>query len=268
MKSSKKIVGIVLACLVLVTGVFAGGKKESSGLTITPGTLTIGMEIGYPPMEYYDTNGTTPIGFDVQLGKALADKLGLKVKYVDTAWDGIFAGVSTGKYDAIMSSVTITDARLEAYNFTTPYIQNAQAIVVLKGSGIKAQRLEDLAGYKVAYQAETNSDDIMTDLAAGGLKFEALEYDKVINCFDELRLGRTDVIVTDSVVAYFYAAQGDTFEIIWEGMGDQLGICIKKGNNAFTTAIQGALDELFADGTVQKISQNVFGRDLVSSVRK
>jgi polar amino acid transport system substrate-binding protein len=270
MKRIAKIAGLILAGMVLAQGVFAGGgKQESGGLTITKGTLSIGMEIGYPPMEYKDVDGVTPIGFDVQLGKALADKLGLQVKYLDTAWDGIFAGVNTGKYDVIISAVTITEARLEAFNFSTPYIQNAQAIVLLKGSTITARSLEELGGLKVAYQEETTSDDIMTELADGGLKFEPLEYDQVINAFNDLRLGRADVVVCDSVVAYFYAAQPDNpYEIVWEGAGETLGICMKKGNDALTTAIQGALDELYADGTIQGLSQTIFGRDLVSSVRK
>ncbi|WP_041611369.1 substrate-binding periplasmic protein [Treponema primitia] len=269
MKKLINIAGLVLAGLVLVQGAFAGGKQQTEGLTIKSGTLLVGMEIGYPPMEYFDTNGTTPIGFDVQLSKALAEKLGLKIEYVDTAWDGIFAGVNTGKYDLIMSSVTITEERLKAFNFSKPYIQNAQAIVLLRGSPVQPRSLEELKGLRVAYQAETTSDDIMTEMAEGGLQFTALEYDKVINAFDELRLGRADAIVCDSVVAYFYTAQpGNNFQIVWEGSGEELGICLKKGNTALTTAVQGALDQLYADGTIQKISQNVFGSDLVSSVHK
>jgi polar amino acid transport system substrate-binding protein len=218
------------------------------------------MEIGYPPMEYFDTDGKTPIGFDVQLAKALADKLGLQVNYVDTAWDGIFAGVDTRKYDVIMSSVTITDARLENFNFSKPYIKNAQALVLLKGSNVTARTPEQLGGLGVAYQAETASDDYMADLAAKGLKFTPYEYDKVMNCFDELRNHRVDVVICDSVVAYFYTAQKDApFEIVWEGEGEILGICLKKGNTTLTAAVDKALDELFADGTVARISQNIFG---------
>jgi polar amino acid transport system substrate-binding protein len=122
---------IVLGVLVLGGMVFAGGSRDSGGLTLEKGVLTIGMEIGYPPMEYLDTDGKTPIGFDVSMAKALAEKLGLKYKFVDTAWDGIFAGVDTDKYDCIISSVTFTDERLAAHNFTRPYIGNSQAMVLL-----------------------------------------------------------------------------------------------------------------------------------------
>jgi polar amino acid transport system substrate-binding protein len=263
----------VLACVVMVLmscNKSQGGKAAGAGTgTITNGVLSVGMEIGYPPMEYYDIDGVTPIGFDVQLAKALADKLGLQVKYIDTAWDGIFAGVDTGKYDVIMSSVTITEARLKNFNFTKPYIQNAQALVLLRGSNVTARNPTELGGLGVAYQAETASDDYMADLAEKGLKFTPYEYDKVMNCFDDLRLGRVDAVLCDSVVAYFYTAQSDApFEIVWEGEGELLGICLKKGNAALTTAVDQALDELFADGTVARISRNVFGStSVVDSAR-
>jgi len=98
----------------------------------TTGTLMVGCEIGYPPMEYYDNDGTTPIGFDIDVGKAIADLLGLKYTVVNTAWDGIFAGVERGDYDCIMSSVSITPERQQVYLFTDPYVANALCIVTKK----------------------------------------------------------------------------------------------------------------------------------------
>jgi polar amino acid transport system substrate-binding protein len=220
-------------------------------------------------MEYYGSDGTTPVGFDVSMANAIAAKLGLKVKFVDTAWDGIFAGVDTGKYDCIISSVTITDARLAAHNFTKPYVGNAQAIVLLKGSSLNVKRPEDFAGLGVAYQAETTSDIYMAKLADEGLRFTPYEYDKVMNCFDELRLGRVDAIICDSLVAVDYIAPADSpFEIVWQGPAEEVfGICLKKGNDALTAAIDNALDELFADGTMLKISREVFNMDMVSAAR-
>ncbi|MDR3341207.1 MAG: ABC transporter substrate-binding protein [Treponema sp.] len=274
----KKMTGMALAALVLVSGVFAGGNRDkpqqpstrADGITtITPGVLTIGIEIGYPPMEYFDMDGTTPIGFDVEMANALGAKLGFTVKFVDTAWDGIFAGVNTGKYDLIISAVTITDERLRAFNFTKSYIANTQALVLSKNSGITAKNPEELGGLDVAYQAETASDVYMTTLAGQGLEFTPREYDKVLNCFDELKLGRVSAVVCDSVVAFYYAAQTNSpFDIVWQGEADEkLGICFKKGNDPLTAAVDKALDELFADGTMVTISKKIFGRDLVTSVR-
>ncbi|MDR0786221.1 MAG: ABC transporter substrate-binding protein [Treponema sp.] len=243
---------------------------QSAIPTIQPGVLIVGMEIGYPPMEYLDIDGKTPLGFDVEMGKIIAERLGLKIEYVDTAWDGIFAGVDTGKYDCIMSAVTVTPERLANYNFTKPYIGNAQALVLLKNTEITAKSPDELGGLEVAYQAETTTDIYMTKLAEDGLKFTPREYDKVLNCFDELRIGRVDAIVCDSLVAFDYIAPEDSpFEIVWQGTADEtFGICLKKGNDALTAAIDKTLDSMFADGTMLKISQDVFKMDMVSAARE
>jgi polar amino acid transport system substrate-binding protein len=265
----KKVILAVLAILLAGGILFAGGSKQGSGgLTIKPGVLMVGMEIGYPPMEYLDSNGN-PVGFDVEMAGLIAEKLGLKLELVDTAWDGIFAGVDTGKYDCIMSSVTITDERLAAHNFSRPYIGNAMSMVLLKGSKITAKNPQELSGLGVAYQAETTADFYMARLASEGLKFTPYEYDKVINCFDELKLGRVDAIVVDSLVAVDYIAPADTpFEIVWQGPADEkFGICLKKGNDALTSAINKALDELFAEGVMHKLSQKIFKLDMVSAAQ-
>jgi len=259
-------VAILLVCGVLFT---ACSKKDAGGLTLRPGILSVGVEIGYPPMEYMAEDGNTPIGFDISMGKAIADKLGMEVQFIDTAWDGIFAGVETNRYDCVISSVTITDARLEVYNFSVPYIQNTLAIVLRKGSPLKISSPMDLAGLGVAYQAGTTSQFYMDDLVENeGLKFTAYEYDKVMNCFTEMELGRVDVIMTDLLVAYEYIARpNSSFEIVWQGGEEQFGICIKKGNDELTEAIDDALNELFGDGTMLGISREIFGMDLVSAVR-
>jgi polar amino acid transport system substrate-binding protein len=263
----KKVVAFMLFITIII--LVSGCSKESGGLTLKKGVLSIGMEIGYPPMEYMAADGKTPIGFDVSMGKAIAEKMGLKPEFIDTAWDGIFAGVDTKKYDCIMSSVTINPQRLAVHNFSKPYIQNTLAIVLPKGSKLNVRTPDDLAGLAVAYQEETTSDDYMSELADKGLKFRAMEYDKVMYCFDELKLGRVDVIITDLLVAYEYIAQaGSPFEIVWQGGEEEFGICMKKGNDALTVAVNKALDELFTEGTMKKISNEIFGMDLVSAVRK
>jgi polar amino acid transport system substrate-binding protein len=246
------------------------GAADGAFSTIKSGVLTVGMEIGYPPMEYYDTDGKTPIGFDVELSKALAAKLGLTFEYVDTAWDGIFAGVDTDKYDCIISSVTYTPERAALFNFTKPYVANSQLLVVRQDSKVKPKSLDEVVGLRLTYQAETTSDTLATNwIAESGAKVEVFEYDKVMNCFDELSLDRVDVILVDSVVAAEYLSKpGNPYEIVAEVSNDEvLAICLKKGNEALTAALNQALDELFNEGVLQKISQDVFGTDVVSSVR-
>jgi polar amino acid transport system substrate-binding protein len=268
----KKIAAGVLAALVSVSAVFAGGGKQQAGggLTGKAGVLSIGMEIGYPPMEYYGPDGKTPIGFDVELGKAIGEKLGLKVEFIDTAWDGIFAGVDKGDYDCIISSVTYTEERAANYNFTKPYVANSQLLVVRKDAAVKPRSLDEVPGLRLTYQAETTSDTLATEwIAKTGAKVEVFEYDKVMNCFDELNLNRVDVILVDSVVAAEYLARPDNpYEMSAEVSNDEvLAICLKKGNQALTDALNQALDSLWEDGTLKRISQSVFGADVVSSVR-
>jgi polar amino acid transport system substrate-binding protein len=245
-------------------------SASGSGLTLKEGVFSVGMEIGYPPMEYFDTDGKTPIGFDVELAQALAAKLGLEFEYVDTAWDGIFAGVDTSKYDCIISSVTYTVERAASFNFTKPYVANSQLLVVRNDSAVKPKSMEEVVGLRLTYQAETTSDTLATEwIASTGTRVDVYEYDKVMNCFDELTLNRVDVILVDSVVAAEYLSRpGNPFLITAEVSNDEvLAICLKKGNNALTDALNKALDELYADGTLQRISQDVFGTDVVSSVR-
>ena len=267
---NKVIVIMILAALIIAGSAYAGGGRDSGGLTLRQGVLSIGMEIGYPPMEYYAEDGKTPIGFDVDMGKAIAEKMGLRPNFVDTGWDGIFAGVDANKYDCIISAVTINPPRLAAHNFSKPYLANTLAMVLLKGSSIAARSPEDCTGLDVAFQSETTSDSYMQDLADEGLKFTPRKYEKVMYCFDELKLGRVDVILTDLPVANDYVlAANSPFEIVWVSPEpEEFGICMKKGKNDLTAAINKALDELYAEGTLQKISQAHFGADLVSQAWK
>ena len=266
-KSILAFVAILAVGLILCTGC----QRRSTGLTISPGVLMIGMEIGYPPMEYFAEDGRTPIGFDVEMGKAIAAKLGLTPEFVDTSWDGIFAAVDTSRFDAIMSSVTITPERMNAHNFSKPYIANTLAMVLLKDSNVTARSPQECAGLDVSYQSDTTADFYMQRLAREtGLSYIPRGYEKVMNCFDELKLGRVDVIVTDLLVAYDYIAPaGSPFEIVWRSPEPEVfGICMKKGNDALTKAVDKALEELFNDGTMLKISTDIFGMDLVTEARQ
>ena len=223
--------------------------------TIKEGTLMVGVEIGYPPMEYFDTDGATPIGFDVEVANALADYLGLDLELVDTSWDGIFAGVDTGKYDCIISCVSITDERKEQFNLTKPYVSNHTVLIVPNDSEIDS--MEALNGHSTAVQAETTADDYMKEHSAE-LGVELFQYDKVINCFDDLKTGRTDSVFTDSVVAAYYLGdEASNYKTVWENDElEPIGICLKKGNDGLTQAIDDALDALSADGTLGTIAEN------------
>jgi len=261
-ENMKRSVLVLIAVLAASMVIFGGCQKKHDGLTIKAGVLQIGMEIGYPPMEYFGPDGTTPMGFDVDMGKAIAEKLGLRAEFVNVAWDGIFAGVTTNRYDCIMSSVTITEARQNAHNFSHPYIVNTLALVLLKNSTVTARSPEELEGLNVAFQFDTTADFYMQDLGEEtGLRYFPRGYEKVMSCFDELILGRVDVIITDLPVALDYVnMENSPFEIVWENPEPEIfGICMKKGNDDLTDAINNALEELFEEGVMQAISMEHLG---------
>ena len=264
----KKVISLLLVAAMLVSTLVGCGKKEASGLTIVDGKLSIGMEVGYPPFEYYLEDGVTPTGFDVRLGTALSEKLGMEVEFVDTAWDGILTGLDTDKYDVVISALSYTEERAAKYEFTAPYIGNAQAMVIKKDSGVTATVPEECAGLGVAYQAETVSDIYMTSLLDGGMEFTPFEYDKVMNCFDDLASGRCDVVICDKLVATDYVAGEDSeFELVWTGeTNETFAIAAKQGNTELVAALDEALAELFADGTMVEISNEFFGMDVVSDL--
>lgn len=239
-------------------------------MTLKEGELQIGVNIAYPPFEYYDKDGKTPLGFDMDLGRAVAEKLGLKADIIDVAWEGIFAGLDTDKYDCIISAVTITDERTAHYEFSKPYIGNGQSIIIKKGTSVSVTKPEELAGLRVGYLTESTSDVFMTKLADGGLKFDAEEYDDEMNAFADLKNERCDAVVSDALVAVDYVNKPDSpYQVVWQGPAQEFfGICLKKGNTKLAQAVDKALDDLFADGTVKKLSEKNFGEDIVSSLRK
>jgi len=242
-------------------------KPKQGGLTIEDGILSAGVEIGYPPMEYYDSDGVTLTGFDIELTKALAEKLGLHVKYIDTSWEGILPGLAAGRYD-IAVNITILGERQKRYNFTKPYIDSSMTIVTLKDSLLKIESPEDILNRRAGYQGDTTAQYFTERLRERGLTFSSFSYDKIINCFGDLKLGRLDLIVVDNIAAFDYAGKENSpFKVVWQGPSDEyIGICLKKGNDALTAALDKALDELFADGVLAEISQKFFRRDLVSSL--
>jgi polar amino acid transport system substrate-binding protein len=179
------------------------------------------------------------------------------------------AGLDSGKYD-IAVNITILPERQERYNFTKPYIDSAITIAALKGSSIKLEKPEDIEGFIIAYQSDTTAHYFTEKLRESGVHFKPFSYDKILNCFDDLKIGRLDLVAADTIVAYDYAGkENSSFEVIWQGPSDEfIGICLKKGNDALTNALNNALDELYEDGTLPRISQHIFNRDLVSSIRQ
>ncbi|MCR4821444.1 MAG: ABC transporter substrate-binding protein [Treponema sp.] len=265
----KKIIAIALSATVLFSFASCSKKAEKGEFTIEKNVLKIGTEIGYPPFEYFGDDGKTPLGFDIDLGKAIASKLSLQTQFVDTAWDGIFAGLDTDRYDVIMSAVTITPERLEHYDFTQAYIGNGQSIILRKDSNLVINEPKDLQGLKVGYQSQCSSDFYINKKAAeDGFTFQGSGYDKVMNAYDDLRLGRIDALVSDYLVAVSYlTAENSEFKEVWTGTADEyFAVCVKKGNTALLDKVNEALSQIKESGQMKELYLSTFKKDLTSSI--
>lgn len=230
---------------------------------ISDGVLSVGVEIGYPPFEFYAEDGVTPVGFDVDIATAIAETLGLKVNFVDTAWDGIFQGIGVN-YDVVISAASITPLRKETMDFSNPYITNYQAIVVPADSDLTFGALTDLSGYSVSMQKETNSDIILDDLIGTGSVTDCVPVtnEKVTTCFEQLTNGEVDVVLCDSSVADGYVAKSpELYKIAYldEAEAEQFGVALKKGDTAMADVINAALAQLEASGYLADSTAKWFG---------
>ncbi len=233
----------------------------SGAKLMSDGVLSVGCEVGYPPFEDFAEDGTTPIGYDIDIITAVAEKLGLKVNIINTAWDGIFAGIGVN-YDVTCSAVTITPERQETMIFSTPYINNYQAVVLLANDDRKVESFNDLNGLSIALQKETTSDILMSDYkSTGTIDVQIVANEKVTSCFTQLQNGEVDAVVVDSTVADGYINSSDAFKIVYkdESEPEQFGIAMAPDNTELQKAINQALAELEAEGFIKETYDYWFG---------
>lgn len=268
----KKIVTLLLAVMIACSALALTSCKSAASTTgtIKSGVLTIGVDDSYPPMEYKDDSGKT-VGFDIDMATEIAKRLNLKVEFVSTAWDGIFTALKTDRFDCIASSVSITEDRLKPDSgliFTKPYIANAQMIVVKPGdSSIK--KPEDLNGKTVGVQSGTTAEDSAKYLIdKKGIKFNLQTYGKVIEPFADMKTGRLNAIIVDEVVGQYYIGKDSSNykAAAVKLTNEPIGVCFKSSNTALRDKVQKAIDDMVADGTMKKISENWFKSDLTSNI--
>ncbi len=229
---------------------------------LNDGTLTVGCELGYPPFEDFAEDGTTPVGFDIDIITEVARRLGLELNIINTAWDGIFTGIDVN-YDCVCSSVTITPERQKTMIFTDPYINNYQAVVLPTGSDKKITGFKDLAGMSIAVQKETTSDILMSDYkSTGTVDMEIVANEKVTTGFTQLTNNEVDAVVVDSTVADSYVAkEPDVYQIAYldKDEPEQFAIAMGKGSTALQAAMNEALKGMEEDGFIQDTYDYWFG---------
>ena len=239
-------------------GTTAAETAEAAG-----GTLIVGFDQDFPPMGFVGDNGEYT-GFDIDLAKEVASRLGLEYKAQPVAWDSKDMELESGNIDCIWNGFTIT-GREDDYTWTTPYMANKQVFVVANDSDIKSQA--DLAGKVVEVQADSSAEAALKenqDLAnTFGQLLTTPDYN---TAFMDLEQGAVDAVAMDVIVAGYQIKQRNAdFKILDDSLSEEeYGVGFKKGNTELRDKVQGALEEMAADGTLAKISDEWFGEDVTT----
>ncbi|NCB50848.1 MAG: amino acid ABC transporter substrate-binding protein [Clostridia bacterium] len=222
--------------------------------TATEGYLTMATNAAFPPYEFYE--GDTVVGIDAEIAQAIAEKLGLELKVDDMEFDSIITAVSGGKADIGLAGMTVTDERLEVVNFTESYATGVQVIIVPEGSPITS--VDDLfaegASYTIGVQRNTTGDLYTTwDLEDAGLA-TIDRYSKGADAVMALVTGKVDCVVIDNEPAKAFVAENEGLSILGtEYIEEMYAGAMSKDNEALYEAVNAAMQELIADGTVQTI---------------
>lgn len=256
----KKVTALML-CGVLAAGMLTGcGGKEEEGKT-----FTVGFDAEFPPYGYADENGEYT-GFDLEMAQAVCDLEGWELVKQPIDWDAKDMELSSGAIDCIWNGFTM-DGREDDYTWSDPYIDNSQVYVVAADSGISTP--SDLAGKVVGVQKDSSalaaleSEENAALLASFG---ELTQYADYNTAFMDLEQGAVDAIAMDVIVAGYQIKQRNAdFVILDESLSEEeYGVGFKKGNEELRDKVQGALEEMAADGTLKRISEEWFGEDITT----
>ncbi len=224
------------------------------------GQIVVAMEGNWMPWTYHDENDQL-VGYDVEVSKAIAEKLGVEASFVEGEWDGLFAGMDAGRYDIVCNGVEITEERAETYDFTTPYGYIHTALAV-RSDNEDIHSFEDLAGKKTA-----NSIASTYMMLAESYGAEVLGVDTLDETIQVLLAGRVDATLNADVSFYDYLnVHPDAGFKLVALTDDASQVCIpmRKGSETATLleAMNQAIEELRADGTLTEISMKYFGSDI------
>ncbi|WP_036624593.1 transporter substrate-binding domain-containing protein [Paenibacillus barengoltzii] len=228
----------------------------------TAGVIKVGLMGTYAPYNFLNDNKEID-GFDADIAKEVAKRLGVKVEFAPQEFSGLIPSLQAGKIDAIISQVTITDERKQQIDFTQPYITN-QVKIIVKEDNNSITKLEDFKGKNIGVGLGTNDESYLrNDVLPQVGNFEIKTYDDVITSLQDLNAGRIDATINNLYAlkpivdknGYKIKAVGDAIK------SDQAGIAIRKNNPEFLAALDQALTDMKADGTYNTIFQKWFGEE-------
>ncbi len=253
-----------------------GGSEGGSGASSAPaqsavsgslierinnkGTVTVGTEGTYAPFTYHDKDGKLT-GYDVEVTRAVAEKLGVKVEFKETQWDSMMAGLKAGRFDVVANQVGLTSPERQAtFDKSEPYSWSGAVLVARKDSNIKS--LADIKGVKTAQSLTSNYGEKAK--AAGA---ELVAVDGLAQSLTLIEQKRADATLNDELAVLDYLKKNPNagVKIVWSASADEKvgsGLIVNKGNDEAVAKFSTAINELKADGTLKKLGEQFFGKDI------
>ena len=222
------------------------------------GALRVGTEGTYAPFSFHDASGAL-VGFDVEIAREIAKRIGVEAQFVEGPWDGLIAGIDANRYDVVVNQVGITDERKAKYDFSEPYIASKAALVV-KGDNTDITSFEELKGKKAAQTITSNFGKLAQANGA-----EIVPTDGFDQSIALVLQGRADATINDSLSFYDFKKQKPDADVkiaATQPDADYSGVLLAKNKPELLDAINKALTDLKADGTYATISQKYFGEDV------
>ena len=239
----------------------SSGSGSGSG---AGGKIVVGLDDNFPPMGFKDENNEI-VGFDIDLAKEATKRLGREVEFKAIDWSSKEAELKSGRVNVLWNGLDITDKRKENMLFSDPYMDNRQIIFVKKGAtGITDE--QSLAGKTVGTQSASTAEEYIdgSDFFKNKVK-EVKKYSDFVSAFMDLENGRVDAVIGDEIVGRYYMSKHpDSIDAVDVAVGpvSQFGIAFAKDNQKLRDDVHKVLDEMVKDGTVAKISEKWFGKDI------
>lgn len=245
---------VLLSSLVLSA---CGGSGEQASNPGEQKEFHFAMSGLYKPFNFKENGQLT--GFDVEIGQALAEKMGMKAVPVTNPWETIIQGLLANKYNAILGSMTVTEERLKTVNFTNPYYRSGSQVFVSEGNE-EIKSAEDLKGKKIGVVKASPYG-----VTARTFSDQVVEYDSDLTALMDLPTGRLDAVITDQMVGFRVIKEaGVKIKDVGEPLThDDQAIAVRKEDEELMNQINKALEEIIADGTYDKISEKWFGRNIL-----
>ena len=266
------LMGVMAAAGVL--GLTGCSSKDTASSTAGPaplnkldsiqksGKLVVALEGAWQPWSYHDSSDTL-VGYDVEVSRAIAEKLGVEPEYVESDWDSLFAGLDAGRFDMVCNGVEVTDERALTYDFTTPYGYIHTALAVRKDND-EIKTFEDLKGKTTANSLASTYMELAESYGATVQGIDTLE-----ETIQLLTAGRIDATLNADVSFYDYLnvhPDADFKLVAFTEEASHVAIPLRKGDETATLleAINSAIEELRADGTLSELGEKYFGQDISS----